>query len=41
MTNNNDKINYAAPQCELLTVQSESVIAASAEFIGLGGEEGM
>ena len=41
MKNKNEKQIYDAPQCEVLTVQSESVIAASAEFIGLGGEEGM
>ena len=29
MTNNNDKINYAAPQCETLAVQCEGVIALS------------
>ena len=39
--NKNEKPTYVPPQCELLTVQCESVIAASADFIGLGGEEGM
>ena len=29
MTNNSEKINYAAPQCEVLTVQCEGVIALS------------
>ena len=37
--NKNEKQSYAPPQCEVLAVQCEGVIALSGEYHGLGGED--